>query len=82
MLKELIDVHKANDKAVMKTYGFKTSMSEEEITGELFILHSLKSKKIANNFNSSQMEELKLFVAFFFISESKNVISTYIIKLT
>ena len=36
---ELQKAHMANDKAVMKAYGFKSSMTEEEILAELFKMY-------------------------------------------
>ncbi len=36
---ELRKAHEANDKAVMKAYGFKLSMSEDEIVAELFKMY-------------------------------------------
>lgn len=36
---ELRKAHEANDKAVMKAYGFKPSMSEDEIIAELFKMY-------------------------------------------
>ena len=36
---ELRKAHEANDKAVMKAYGFKLSMSEDQIVAELFKMY-------------------------------------------
>lgn len=44
---ELRKAHIENDKAVMKAYGFKTTMTEEEIVGELFKLY----QKLVTNEN-------------------------------
>ena len=45
MPKELKKAHEENDKAVMKAYGFKLSMSEDEIVSELFKLYEEKIKE-------------------------------------
>lgn len=39
---ELVKAHDANDKAVMKAYGFKPSMTEDEIVAELFKMYQKK----------------------------------------
>ena len=36
---ELYKAHESNDRTVMKAYGFKTSMTEEEIVAELFKMY-------------------------------------------
>ncbi|MCD7872872.1 MAG: methylase [Clostridiales bacterium] len=36
---ELLNAHKANDKAVMQAYGFKSSMSESDIVSELMKMY-------------------------------------------
>lgn len=43
---ELRKAHEANDKAVMKIYGFKSSMTEDEIVAELFKLYQKKVEEI------------------------------------
>ena len=43
MPEDLRNAHTANDKAVMKAYGFKPSMTEPEIVAELFKLYELTS---------------------------------------
>lgn len=43
---ELVKAHEANDKAVMKAYGFKPSMTEDEIVAELFKLYQKKVEEI------------------------------------
>lgn len=42
---ELKKAHEANDKAVMKAYGFKSTMSEEDIVAELMKLYQKKIDK-------------------------------------
>lgn len=46
MPEDLRNAHTANDKAVMKAYGFKTSMTEPEIVAELFKLYEVKLKEL------------------------------------
>lgn len=36
---ELRKAHEANDKAVMQAYGFKSSMTDDEIVAELFKMY-------------------------------------------
>jgi len=43
---ELKEAHKANDRAVMRAYGFKFSMSEPEIVAELFRLYDERVKEL------------------------------------
>ena len=43
---ELVKAHEANDKAVMKAYGFKPSMTEDEIVAEMFKLYQEKVKEL------------------------------------
>lgn len=40
MPKELREAHRANDRAVMKAYGFDISMTEEDCVTELLKLYS------------------------------------------
>ena len=42
---ELLKAHKNNDKAVMQAYGFKPSMTEDEIVAELMKMYQ---KKVEN----------------------------------
>ncbi len=44
---DLRDAHNANDRAVMKAYGFKSSMTEPEIVAELFKLYQKKVDELA-----------------------------------
>ena len=44
MPKELREAHRANDRAVMKAYGFDISMTEEDCVTELLKLYSDFSK--------------------------------------
>ena len=44
---DLRDAHNANDRAVMKAYGFKSSMTEHEIVAELFKLYQKKGDELA-----------------------------------
>ena len=44
---DLRKAHKANDRAVMKAYGFKSSMTESEIVAELFKLYQKKVDELA-----------------------------------
>lgn len=44
---ELRKAHQANDRAVMKAYGFKSSMTEPEIVAELFKLYQKKVDELA-----------------------------------
>ena len=44
---DLRKAHKANDRAVMKAYGFKSSMTESEIVAELFKLYQKKVGELA-----------------------------------
>lgn len=44
---DLRKAHKANDRAVMKAYGFKSSMPESEIVAELFKLYQKKVDELA-----------------------------------
>ena len=44
MPKPLRDAHRANDKAVMEAYGFRTDMPEEEIVAELFKMYEELTK--------------------------------------
>ena len=44
---ELRKAHKDNDRAVMKAYGFKSSMTESEIVAELFKLYQKKVDELA-----------------------------------
>lgn len=53
MPKELLQAHKENDKAVMKAYGFKPSMTEPEIVAELFKLYESRVGEL------EQEEEIK-----------------------
>ncbi|WP_418307728.1 MULTISPECIES: type IIL restriction-modification enzyme MmeI [Parasutterella] len=46
MPEDLRNAHTANDKAVMKAYGFKPSMTEPEIVAELFKLYEVKLKEL------------------------------------
>ena len=46
MPEDLRDAHKENDKAVMKAYGFKSSMTEPEIVAELFKLYEARIKEL------------------------------------
>ena len=46
MPEDLRNAHTANDKAVMKAYGFKSSMTEPEIVAELFKLYEVKLKEL------------------------------------
>ncbi|MDD2232619.1 MAG: methylase, partial [Sphaerochaetaceae bacterium] len=41
MPEDLRKAHQSNDKAVMAAYGFKPSMSEEEIVSELFRMYRM-----------------------------------------
>lgn len=44
---DLRKAHQANDRAVMKAYGFKSSMTESEIVAELFKLYQKKVDELA-----------------------------------
>ena len=44
---ELRKAHQANDRAVMKAYGFKSSMTESDIVAELFKLYQKKVDELA-----------------------------------
>ena len=44
---DLLKAHQANDRAVMKAYGFKSSMTESEIVAELFKLYQKKVDELA-----------------------------------
>lgn len=44
---DLLKAHQANDRAVMKAYGFKSSMTEPEIVAELFKLYQKKVDELA-----------------------------------
>ena len=44
---DLRDAHNANNRAVMKAYGFKSSMTEPEIVAELFKLYQKKVDELA-----------------------------------
>ena len=48
MPSELRKAHKANDKAVMEAYGFKTDVSEAEIVAELFRRYERRIKELEN----------------------------------
>lgn len=43
---ELRNAHKANDRAVMQAYGFKSTMTEPEIVAELFKLYEARVKEV------------------------------------
>lgn len=45
---ELLKAHKANDKAVLALYGFKTDATEEEIVAKLMQMYAEKVKQIDN----------------------------------
>ena len=47
-LKDLVEAHEANDKAVMEAYGFSPRMSEEDIVAALFRLYEQKVAKLQN----------------------------------
>lgn len=47
MPEDLLEAHKKNDRAVMKAYGFKSSMTESEIVAELFKLYQKKVDELA-----------------------------------
>ena len=47
MPEDLLKAHQANDRAVMKAYGFKSSMTESEIVAELFKLYQKKVDELA-----------------------------------
>ena len=44
---DLRKAHQANDRAVMKAYGFKPSMTESDIVAELFKLYQKKVDELA-----------------------------------
>lgn len=43
---ELVKAHDANDRAVMKAYGFKPSMTEDEIVAELFKMYQTRTNEV------------------------------------
>lgn len=43
---DLLKAHKANDKAVMEAYGFKTNVAEAEIVAKLFQLYEKRINKL------------------------------------
>lgn len=47
MPEDLLEAHRKNDRAVMKAYGFKSSMTESEIVAELFKLYQKKVNELA-----------------------------------
>lgn len=47
MPEDLLKAHITNDKAVMKAYGFKASISEAEIVAELFKRYEAKLEELA-----------------------------------
>ena len=57
MPKELLQAHKENDRAVMKAYGFKPSMTESEIVSELFKLYEVRIKELEQEEEKKKKEE-------------------------
>lgn len=59
MPEDLRDAHKENDKAVMKAYGFKSSMTEPEIVAELFKLYEARIKELEQEEDKKKEEKAK-----------------------
>lgn len=59
MPEDLLKAHIANDKAVMKAYGFKASISEAEIVAELFKRYEAKLKELAVAEEAEKAEKKK-----------------------
>ena len=59
MPEDLRDAHKENDKAVMKAYGFKSSMTEPEIVAELFKLYEARIKELEQEEEKKKEEKAK-----------------------
>lgn len=57
MPEELRKAHKENDRAVLKAYGFKPSMSESEIVAELFKLYETQAKELEQEKNKKKKEK-------------------------
>lgn len=54
---DLRKAHKENDRAVLKAYGFKPSMSESEIVAELFKLYEMRAKELEQEENKKKKEK-------------------------
>lgn len=57
MPEELRKAHKENDRAVLKAYGFKPSMSESEIVAELFKLYETRTKELEQEEDKKKQEK-------------------------
>jgi len=54
---DLREAHNENDRAVLKAYGFKPSMSESEIVAELFKLYETRTKELEQEEDKKKQEK-------------------------